>query len=494
MDNLKSERGGGGGGGGGEDGGIEEILRNALRRLRRMDSYEGYLDYIRSEWYSSVSDLLLALEDGKAWSDLKLPGRLKLEIKSELLGVQVSRKDNMTKNEFKNDAKNEAKNESFKTEIIKNAATAPMTPLVVKAEQWTKYFSSEHNAFFYYSADTNITQWEEPTGNVDIITYISATNSPAMTEHSADDFESKSDSKIGEQSEIKECYGDHFEKEHSELDLAVTACPSYDSAAQSQTKISEFHTKTDKKSLPLDSVTAGKSMKETNNTINQRIFFAEPSPSYIEECIPSAFVVNDAYAVNGPVPIGIPILNDDVSDMNNRSSFSNINGRSSFTSFTSIGSRASIGSIDDHDILINSESLDYNDHIDNADEGDDDGEPDERLISRLADMGFSIEAATAALRRSGNNLPAAASLLLLNPPAYEATIPASGPRSTATGGPTGVGGGMAVASVESLKQEKPKIVPPKNNYAPRVKVHQIGTIRPSAPMLPPPAVPSSHSL
>jgi hypothetical protein len=92
-----------------------------------------------------VSDLLLALEDKNAWTDLKLPGRLKLEIKSELLGIQA-RKDVAVNMQLK--------------------------------EHWVRYFSKSDNAFFYCNSETFVSRWELPEGNVEIHDDISTENSP----------------------------------------------------------------------------------------------------------------------------------------------------------------------------------------------------------------------------------------------------------------------------------------------------------------------------
>lgn len=143
---------------------VEAILSTALFRLNRVGSFEQYFEYIKSEWYFTVADLFMALEDGNAWSDLKLPGRLKLEMKTELLDLQYLHGNG---------------NESF------DASTAHMTLIpITRKEQWTRHYSNEHDAFFYYCLTSDSTQWEIPTGNVDItdditkqIIYGSAMNS-----------------------------------------------------------------------------------------------------------------------------------------------------------------------------------------------------------------------------------------------------------------------------------------------------------------------------
>ena len=70
---------------------IEKLLGSILLRLNKLDSLNEHLANIAAEWYFNVSDLQMALLDGNAWSELKLPGRLKLEMKIELLRLQKLR-------------------------------------------------------------------------------------------------------------------------------------------------------------------------------------------------------------------------------------------------------------------------------------------------------------------------------------------------------------------------------------------------------------------
>jgi hypothetical protein len=92
-----------------------------------------------------VSDLLLALEDKDAWTVLNLPGRLKLEIKSELLGIQA------------------------KIDVAVNMQLK---------EHWVRYFSKPDNAFFYCNSETFVSRWEFPEGDVEIHDNINTENSP----------------------------------------------------------------------------------------------------------------------------------------------------------------------------------------------------------------------------------------------------------------------------------------------------------------------------
>ena len=46
--------------------------------------HDSYLQYLNSEWFYSVSDLQMAASDAVIWGNLKLPARLKLEIRKRL--------------------------------------------------------------------------------------------------------------------------------------------------------------------------------------------------------------------------------------------------------------------------------------------------------------------------------------------------------------------------------------------------------------------------
>jgi UBA/TS-N domain len=127
------------------DGSIEKLLGSILLRLNKLDSLNEHLANITAEWYFNVSDLQMALLDGNAWSELKLPGRLKLEMKIELLRLQ-----------------------NLRIEESSYSYVSPVNKITTEKELWTKYFSAEHNAFFYYCQSSDMTQWEVPTGNIEI--------------------------------------------------------------------------------------------------------------------------------------------------------------------------------------------------------------------------------------------------------------------------------------------------------------------------------------
>jgi UBA/TS-N domain len=268
---------------------IHAVFSAALSRLNRTDKLEEYLAYIRSEWYFTVPDLLMAIDDEKAWSDLKLPGRLKLEVKSELLGSRSKMRD-------------------------------PVASIDS---------SSEHDTFFYYCLATDTTQWEIPEGNVEISDDVTALGITDGGEHL--------DGGCAEEDTLLDT-----------ITNGITSDPSDESGGGY----------TDEN---LDILVAVNSKKKT------------------------PFLVTDAFAVNGIIPIGIAVGS----------------GLESHGSFTS-------------EVTCDSPS-----EADTADDAPQRSSPDPVMLFQLIDMGFSRDAATSALRRSNNDLPAATSILLRMPPTYE---------------------------------------------------------------------------
>lgn len=365
---------------------IENVLSVALQRLGRPDSYKTYLDYISSEWYTSVPDLLLALEDGNAWTDLQLPGRLKLEMKSELLLLRA--------------AIGKAGEDPFPTSTKVNASAKPK-------EQWAKYFSSEHNAYFYHCNEKDVTQWDVPTGgNIEIIFNIAVDHNSAEIETINID-------------EVKDS-----------TNTTHAFCASATSSTLSS-PIPSTHTVSDSlEENPDDDIShkiptfacAPKEIEVSSDTDKEIIAEAVPEEGYRnnEEGLVisdsnysmETIIVTDAYAADDYVPIGIAITSPaEFEESPTASSSSSIPYTSLFHTTSEVPCKSSTSS-----------SYSFKE------------EPstDSRLmISALVDMGFSADAAAAALKRSGNDLPGAASLLLLSPPAYNDVISTSSVKTAA---------------------------------------------------------------
>lgn len=293
------------------DGTIEVLLSTILLRLNKLDSLNDHLANIKAEWYFNVSDLQMALLDGNAWSELKLPGRLKLEMKIELLRLQNVRK-----------------------EEIAHSYISPIRKTTVEKELWTKYFSAEHNAFFYYCQSSDLTQWEIPTGHIEI-----HDDGTAQSFLYADDQSSNGIFRRDSSFDIQS----RRDIPRSEGGGGITTNTSSGSYTDSN----------------LDILVAV-------NAKRRSAFIAPEDP------------------MNGGYAVGIAIDNR----------------RDSIASFTS-----------------DSSSCDFKNETDTDAEEDETKftDPDPRMLSRLVDMGFSVESASKALRRSENNLPSATSILLRSP-------------------------------------------------------------------------------
>ncbi len=65
----------------------EDYLKIALERLNQIDKLSYYSSYLKDEWISTKEDLWLTLDES-TWHILKLPARLKLELRKVFLEEQ----------------------------------------------------------------------------------------------------------------------------------------------------------------------------------------------------------------------------------------------------------------------------------------------------------------------------------------------------------------------------------------------------------------------
>jgi hypothetical protein len=88
----------------------ETYLIEALNRLKQTDKLKTYLCYLKEEWIQSKEDLLTAVNDEYTWEHLKLPARLKLEIRKLLL-VETEEPRKEIGERFKDNEENTKKKE-----------------------------------------------------------------------------------------------------------------------------------------------------------------------------------------------------------------------------------------------------------------------------------------------------------------------------------------------------------------------------------------------
>lgn len=125
---------------------LSDILKEALQALKKEDQFDKCLDYLKSEWYNTTDELRLALNDTGAWSDVQLPGRLKLELKKILLKENIVKKSSTP---------------STSSSSTSLSQSAPATSQATF--KWTKCFSPEHNHYYYFNNESLLTQWAEPS-------------------------------------------------------------------------------------------------------------------------------------------------------------------------------------------------------------------------------------------------------------------------------------------------------------------------------------------
>ena len=341
---------------------IESILTRCLTKLKRIESRDMYLEMLHSEWYMTPADLWLAIDDGKAWSDLKLPGRLKIEIKRELQVLQS------TSNET--------------GQITKSSSNALPTTTITSKEiivqekqQWMKYFSEEHQTFFYTNLRTHESQWEIPIGDQHDI--YDGSSSADVTPTS----KSSTGMKIGGNGhdDDDDCNDDDNKKHEDE-------------EAIWRELLRNVGTKTPTQAAEI--VSDGIDVPSSSSTQKK-----------------SVIVVSDAYVIPEEVSLGVV-----ETSMPSAARMLAMNLSSSERSDRSISNSASVDD-DDED--------DDDDDVDDppspppirhgtSRNREESSSPDPLMAQRLIDMGFTPSTVASALRRSDNNLSAAASILLAN--------------------------------------------------------------------------------
>jgi hypothetical protein len=180
---------------------LKGILREALTRIGKYSENEldRTLGILNQDWYTSPEELRLALLDSRAWSDMKLPGRLKLELKTILecnsdeleaaassdiphvphneskdetevstSSVNVSEKKDKDNASIEEQGERERERErgadSGSTVLPLPQSNATTTTTTTTTTEWFKFFSYEHEAEYYYNGVTEESRWEPPEG------------------------------------------------------------------------------------------------------------------------------------------------------------------------------------------------------------------------------------------------------------------------------------------------------------------------------------------
>lgn len=120
---------------------IDNILYTALEVLGQPDKFSTYYEYLDSEWLTQFNDLYVLSQDEPSWSSLKLPLRLKVELKKLL---EESSEKLSTSNEF---------NGEYSLEDYINGVDV--------GDGWILYYNEEYQAYYYYNTETGESQWVE---------------------------------------------------------------------------------------------------------------------------------------------------------------------------------------------------------------------------------------------------------------------------------------------------------------------------------------------
>jgi len=196
---------------------IEPLIRSILIKMNKLESLDEHVQYLRSEWYITIDDLRLALQDKTQWSELQLPGRLKIELKKELIKLNTINTNTatsdtintttatinntisdtintttpinntiITNNDKSDDNNNNSNTLQQKEEEEYNNNEIMNTPINTDSDinydneladiamgnlspnKWLKCFSPEHECFYYVSQVSGESQWEEPDPDEEI--------------------------------------------------------------------------------------------------------------------------------------------------------------------------------------------------------------------------------------------------------------------------------------------------------------------------------------
>lgn len=125
------------------------ILLAALQRLRQDEKFDDFCAYLHAEWISTEEDLVQASRDEHVWQSLRLPARLKVEMRL-LLEEGAS-------------TGHEAE-EAFSP---LGRATDDGTESPPETDEWVLYFSEEHQYYYYYNTRTGESQWADAPAATD---------------------------------------------------------------------------------------------------------------------------------------------------------------------------------------------------------------------------------------------------------------------------------------------------------------------------------------
>jgi NACalpha-BTF3-like transcription factor len=182
---------------------IELLLREALQRLNQPEKLQTYLRYLKDEWIETKADLEIAMEDEYTLNHLKLPARLKLELRRIVAEQQTPKKEeeesaarNSPSAKYSEpkhgwddvepttlDSKNQDK--GYMDDHVSDEKQNQIYPPVGEPKEeytgenfadgdeknngWQLFYSEEYQSYYYYNPETGESQWAVENENQDYV-------------------------------------------------------------------------------------------------------------------------------------------------------------------------------------------------------------------------------------------------------------------------------------------------------------------------------------
>lgn len=138
-----------------------ERLDNSRFSEDLLNSFE---DILLDDWYESCDDLRAALHDGGAWTEIRLPGRLKLEMKKVIMEID----DPGVQHNVKVATHSKDRKSTWGKKGSRDSQSPPSGKFVPKAgsgtpkSNWVRKYAEDSGAYYYYDTVNGASVWEKP--------------------------------------------------------------------------------------------------------------------------------------------------------------------------------------------------------------------------------------------------------------------------------------------------------------------------------------------
>lgn len=130
-----------------------EILQSALKRLGQEEKFTEFRSYLESEWISTLEDLQHATKDEHVWQSLRIPARLKVEMRLILEQLASNIATPTTTDLVAIDTTSDQLSPSSPHDL------SPVGTDHAFGSEWVLYFSEEHQYYYHYNTVTGESQW-----------------------------------------------------------------------------------------------------------------------------------------------------------------------------------------------------------------------------------------------------------------------------------------------------------------------------------------------